>query len=122
MGFSLNEMKEALVREREMVRAFRAGIKDSLRLQKKLRADIRSEMQINRVVKADARAATKVARVAKREERMAARIAKAEARLQALRDKANSPKLNRKNQRKASPVTVWTAEQIAAMNAERGVA
>jgi len=116
-GLTLNEMKENLVREREMVKSFRAGIKDSLRLQKQLRAQIRSEMQINRVVKADARAAAKAARVAKREERIAARIAKAEARLQALRDKANSPKQYRKNYRKASPVKIWTAEEIAALNA-----
>ncbi len=124
MGFTLNEMKNTLVREREVVKnmladmkAMRRAIRESRQLMKVLRADIRSEMQINRVVKADRRAAVKAAREAKRAEKVAARIAKAEARLADLRLKANAPKQIRKNQRKASPVTVYTAEQIAAMNA-----
>ncbi len=124
MGFTLNEMKNTLVREREVVKnmladmkAMRRAIRESRQLMKVLRADIRSETQINRVVKADARAATKAARAAARAEKVAARIAKAEARLQALRDKANAPKQIRKNYRKASPVKVWTAEEIAALNA-----
>ena len=124
MGLTLNQMKANLARERQVVKdmidamkATRAAIKSSRAMQKALRAEIRSETQINRVVKADARAATKAAREAKRAEKVAARIAKAEARLADLRLKANAPKQIRKNQRKASPVTVYTAEQIAAMNA-----
>ena len=61
-------------------------------------------------------------RAAKRAEKVAARIAKAEARLQALRLKANAPKQVRKNQRTSSVGVVYSAEQIAAMNAERGLA
>ena len=124
MGFTLNEMKNTLVREREVVKnmladmkAMRRAIRESRQLMKVLRADIRSEQQINRVVKADARAATKAARIMARNQRAHDRIAKLEARLEAMRLKANAPKQIRKNQRKASPVTVYTAEQIAAMNA-----
>jgi hypothetical protein len=58
----------------------------------------------------------KEARAAKRAQRVAARIAKAEARLEALRLKASAPKTIRKNYRKASPVKVYTAEEIAALN------
>lgn len=124
MGFTLNEMKANLARERQVVKDMisamketRKAIKVSRQMQSALRAEIRRETQINRVVKADARAATKAAREAKRAEKVAARIAKAEARLADLRLKANAPKQIRKNQRKASAVTVYTAEQIAAMNA-----
>jgi hypothetical protein len=59
----------------------------------------------------------KEARAAKRAEKVAARIAKAEERLAALRLKASAPKQIRKNQRKASPAKVWSAEEIAALNA-----
>ena len=124
MGLTLNQMKANLTRERQVVKDMisamketRKAIKVSRQMQSALRAEIRREQQINRVVKADARAATKAARAAARAEKVAARIAKAEARLQALRDKANAPKQIRKNYRKASPVKVWTAEEIAALNA-----
>ncbi len=124
MGLTLNQMKANLARERQVVKdmidamkATRAAIKSSRAMQKALRAEIRSETQINRVVKADARAATKAAREAKRAEKVAARIAKAEARLADLRLKASAPKTIRKNQRKASPVKVWSADEIAALNA-----
>jgi hypothetical protein len=124
MGLTLNQMKANLARERQVVKdmidamkATRAAIKSSRAMQKALRAEIRSEMQINRVVKEEHRRAVKEARAAKRAEKVAARIAKAEARLQALRDKANAPKQIRKNYRKASPVKVYTADEIAALNA-----
>ena len=120
---TLNEMKANLARERQVVKDMiehiktcREGIKSSRAMQSALRAEIRRETQINRVVKEDARAATKAAREAKRAERVAARIAKAEARLEALRLKASAPKTIRKNYRKASPVKVYTAEEIAALN------
>jgi hypothetical protein len=123
MGFTLNEMKNTLVREREVVKnmladmkAMRRAIRESRQLMKVLRADIRREQQINRVVKADRRAAEKAARILARNQRAHERIAKLEARIEAMRLKANAPKQIRKNQRKASPVTVYTAEQIAAMN------
>ena len=124
MGLTLNQMKANLARERQVVKdmidamkATRAAIKSSRAMQKALRAEIRSEMQINRVVKEEHRAAVKAAREAKRAQRVADRIAKAEARLADLRLKANAPKQIRKNYRKASPVKVYTAEEIAAMNA-----
>jgi hypothetical protein len=119
-GLTLNEMKENLVREREMVRAFRAGIKDSLRLQKQLRAQIRSEVQINRVVKADARAATKAARLTARAQKIAARIAKVEARLETLKQLEFAR--TQKAAKKSTKGVVWSVDQIAALNAERGVA
>ena len=49
------------------------------------------------------------------------RIAKAEARLEALRLKASAPKTIRKNYRKASTAVVYSPEQIAALNSERGL-
>lgn len=124
MGFTLNQMKANLARERQVVKDMisamketRKAIKVSRQMQSALRAEIRRETQINRVVKEDQRRAEKEARATKRAEKVAARIAKAEARLQALRDKANAPKQIRKNYRKASPVKVWSAEEIAALNA-----
>ena len=123
MGFTLNQMKANLARERQVVKDMisamketRKAIKVSRQMQSALRAEIRREMQINRVVKEDHRRAVKEARAAKRAQRVADRIAKAEARLADLRMKASAPKNIRKNQRKASPVTVYTPEQIAAMN------
>ena len=123
MGFTLNEMKNTLVREREVVKnmlddmkKMRLAIRDSRKLIRVLRTDIRREQQINRVVKAEQRAAAKAAREAKRAQRVADRIAKAEARLEALRLKANAPKQIRKNQRAAGPVKVWSPEEVAALN------
>ena len=84
MGLTVNEMKAKLVREREIVKDMREGIKESLRTQKRLRADIRSETQINRVVKEDQR----TLRAQKRAENRAARIAKMEVRLAALKARA----------------------------------
>lgn len=49
------------------------------------------------------------------------RIAKAEARLADLRLKSNAPKTIRKNYRKASAAVVYSPEQIAALNSERGL-
>ena len=124
MGFTLNEMKANLARERQVVKDMisamketRKAIKVSRQMQSALRAEIRREMQINRVVKEDHRRAVKEARAAKRAEKVAARIAKTEERLAALRLKASAPKQIRKNQRKASPAKVWSAEEIAALNA-----
>jgi regulator of protease activity HflC (stomatin/prohibitin superfamily) len=124
MGLTVKEMKANLARERQVVKdmigamkATRSAIKASRAMQSALRAEIRREAQINRVVKEDHRAAVKAAREAKRAQRVADRIAKAEARLAALRLKASAPKQIRKSQQKASPVKVWSAEEIAALNA-----
>lgn len=123
MGLSIKDMRDNLAREREVVKnmlsdmkAMRVAIKNSRAMQKQLRAQLKEERTFRRIVKEDNRRLEREKRAAARAEKIAARIAKTEARLQALRDKANSPKQIRKNQRKASPVTVYTAEQIAAMN------
>ncbi len=50
----------------------------------------------------------------------AAKIAAMEQRLADLRLRANAPKQIRKNYRKASDVKVWSPEEIAALNTERG--
>jgi hypothetical protein len=129
MGLTVNEMKANLVRERQVakdmiehIKTCREAIKSSRAMQSALRAEIRRETQINRVVKADHRAAVKAAREAKRAQRVADRIAKAEARLAALRLKASAPKQIRKDQRAASKGVVFSPEQVAALNAERGLA
>ena len=120
---TLNEMKAmrdaeiATVKDRvALIKRALEENKVSRRYIKEMRGAIRRETQINRVVKEDHRRAVKEARAAKRAQRVADRIAKAEARLADLRMKASAPKNIRKNQRKASPVTVYTPEQIAAMN------
>lgn len=60
----------------------------------------------------------KSAREAVREEKRLARIAKIEKRLQDLRDKA--ARKAAKAVRKAGPVKVWSADEIAALNAANG--
>jgi regulator of protease activity HflC (stomatin/prohibitin superfamily) len=124
MGLTVNEMKANLVRERQVakdmiehIKTCREAIKSSRAMQSALRAEIRRETQINRVVKADARAAAKAARILARNQRAHERIAKLEARIEAMRLKANSPKQVRKSQRAAGPVKVWSTEEIAALNA-----
>ena len=121
---TLNEMKANLARERqgakdmiEHIKTCREAIKSSRAMQSALRAEIRRETQINRVVKADQRAAAKAARILARNQRAHERIAKLEARIEAMRLKANSPKQVRKSQRAAGPVKVWSTEEIAALNA-----
>jgi phosphoribosylamine-glycine ligase len=121
---TLNEMKANLARERQVakdmiehIKTCREAIKSSRAMQSALRAEIRRETQINRVVKADQRAAAKAARILARNQRAHERIAKLEARIEAMRLKANSPKQVRKSQRAAGPVKVWSTEEIAALNA-----
>ena len=129
MGLTVKEMKANLARERQVVKEMiehiktcREAIKSSRAMQSALRAEIRRETWINRVVKEEHRAAVKAAREAKRAQRVADRIAKAEARLAALRLKASAPKQIRKGQRAASKGVVFSPEQVAALNAERGLA
>ncbi len=124
---TLNEMKANLARERQVakdmiehIKTCREAIKSSRAMQSALRAEIRRETQINRVVKEDARAAALRAREAKRAERSVARIAKAEARLEALKQREDNRA--KKAAKKSSKGVIWTAGQVAAMNAERGLA
>ena len=133
---SIKDMRVQLAAERvtvqgtlETIKSLRDGVKISRKRQKELREKIREEVKFNRFLKAEARRAkaearqaAKAARILARNQRAHDRIAKLEARIQAMRDKANAPKQVRKNQRKASVAVVYTADQIAAMNAERGLA
>jgi len=92
----------------------RQELKDTLERVKELRVKI-ANLRLDVAAEREAR---KVARVEKR----AAKIAAMEARVAEMRLKANAPKQIRKNYRKASDAVVYTAEQIAALNAERGLA
>ena len=92
----------------------RQELKDTLERVKELRVKIANL----RLDVAAERAARKVARAQKR----AAKIAAMEQRLAEMRLKENAPKQIRKNYRKASTGVVYTPEQIAALNAERGLA
>ena len=83
-----------------------------------LRLDVAAERALNRSARVAEREERKVAR----EQKRAAKIAAMEQRLAEMRLKANAPKEIRKNYRKASEGVVYTPEQIAALNAERGIA
>jgi hypothetical protein len=124
---TLNEMKAlrdaeiANVKDRlALFKRLREENKVSRRYIKELRGAIRRETQINRVVKEDARAAALRAREAKRAERSAARIAKAEARLEALKRREDNRA--KKAAKKSTTGVIWTAGQVAVLNAERGLA
>ena len=82
-----------------------------------LRLDVAAERALNRSARVAEREERKVAR----EQKRAAKIAAMEQRLADLRLKAHAPKQIRKNYRKASEGVVYTPEQIAAMNSERGL-
>ena len=99
---------------REDLRKIRAAMNQS-RLNIKMHQEVLvEERKLKRIVMEDQRAL----RAQKQAERAAARIAKAEARLQMLRDKAVARAA--KATRKASPVKVWSPEQVAALNAANG--
>lgn len=107
---------------RNDVKAKIAQIKQLRQEVKTLRVDIKREVSINRVVKEDARKAKKAAaffkkaeRIKQREAKKAAQIAKLEARLLAMK----SPQARRKANQKASTVKVYSADEIAALNAAR---
>ena len=111
MGLSIKDMRVELAAERvtvqgtlEMIKSLRESVKVSQKRQKELRAKIREEAQINRVVKEDARRLKRESREAKRIER----IAKMEARLAKMKLQAG---------RKNGPVKVYSADEIAALNA-----
>ena len=111
---SVEDMRVMVTRERNLtksmladVKRMRFQIKASREAQKILRQSIKAEVAIARIVRADHRAL-----------RMAARIAKTEKRLQELRDKAGLKAA--KAVRKAGPVKVFSADEIAALNAANG--
>ncbi len=124
---TLNEMKAmrdieiATVKDRvDLIKRALIENKVSRRYIKEMRKDIRRETQINRTIKADAREIHAVYRDAKRAERVAARIAKTEARLEALKQREFTR--TQKATKKSTKGVVWSPEQIASMNAERGLA
>ena len=104
---TVNQSQAALVNARY-------ELKDALERVKELRVKVANL----RLDAAAERALNKSAREAAREQKRADRIAAIEARLLKLK----SPKNIRKNQRKASDAVVYSADQVAALNAERGLA
>ena len=99
LGNARSELKEALERVKEL-RIKVSNFKFDLKLE---------------------RALAKSERVKMREQKRAERIAKMEAKLDAMRLKANSQKQTRRRNQKASVAVVYTPEQIAALNVERGL-
>ena len=103
----------------------RQELKDTLERVKELRvkiANLRLDVVAERALNRSARAAELEARKIARAQKRAAKIAAMEQRLAEMRLKENAPKQIRKNYRKASTGVVYTPEQIAALNAERGLA
>ena len=97
---------------------------DALERVKELRmkvANFRLDVAAERALNRSARAAEREERKVAREQKRAAKIAAMEQRLADLRLKAHAPKQIRKNYRKASAGVVYTPEQIAALNSERGL-
>ena len=95
----------------------RYELDDTLERVKELRMKIRNLRLDVAAERAYERSTRQMLRAQKRLDR----IAKAEARLEALRLKASAPKTIRKNYRKASTAVVYSPEQIAALNSERGL-
>ena len=121
MGFTLKQRREMVQVERDVMKGLREDLRkiraamNQSRLNIKMHQEVLvEERKLKRIVMEDQRAL----RAQKQAERAAARIAKAEARLQMLRDKAVARAA--KATRKASPVKVWSPEQVAALNAANG--
>ena len=118
MGFTLKQRREMVQVERDVIRnlvdnqqRIRGAIKQS-RLNIKMHQEVLvEERKLKRIVMADQREL----RALLAQDRQSLRIAKAEARLQMLRDKVAIRAA--KATRKASPVKVFSADEIAAMNA-----
>jgi ribosomal protein S15P/S13E len=108
---SMTQTQVALVNARQ-------ELKNTLERAKELRAMVK----VLSVDAAAERAYQKSTRQMLRAQKRLERIAKIEARLEAMRLKASAPKQIRKNYRKPSDVTVYSPEQIAALNAANGVA
>ena len=101
---NIKSLKDQLAREREATKLLRNGLKDSLRVQKQIRAAIKMERSYTKTVRQDAARI----RAEKREAKRAERIAKMEARLAKMKMQAG---------RKNGPVKVYSADEIAALNA-----
>jgi hypothetical protein len=121
MGITLKMRREMVQVERDVMKGLREDLRkiraamNQSRLNIKMHQEVLvEERKLKRIMMEDQRAL----RAQKQAERAAARIAKAEARLQMLRDKAVARAA--KATRKASPVKVWSPEQVAALNAANG--
>ena len=108
---SMTQSQVALVNARQ-------ELKNTLERAKELRVKVANL----RLDAAAERAYQKSTRQMLRAQKRLERIAKVEARLAEMRLKASAPKQIRKNYRKPSDVTVYSPEQIAALNAANGVA
>ena len=106
LGNARSELKEALERVKEL----RIKVAN-------LRLDVADERRLQRIANDSARAV----RAATREQKRAERIAKMEAKLDAMRLKANSQKQTRRRNQKASVAVVYTPEQIAELNKTLGL-
>ena len=95
----------------------RQELKDALERVK----EVRMKVANFRLDAAAERAYQKSTREMLRAQKRLERIAKAEARLEAMRLKAMSPKQTRKNYRKASDAVVYSPEQIAELNKTLGL-
>ncbi len=107
---TVNQSQVALVNARQ-------ELKDALERVKELRMKVANL----RLDAAAERAYQKSTREMLRAQKRLERIAKAEARLEAMRLKAMSPKQTRKNYRKASDAVVYSPEQIAELNKTLGL-
>ena len=107
---TVNQSQVALVNARQ-------ELKDALERVKELRMKVANL----RLDAAAERAYQKSTRQMLREQKRLEKIAKMEARLEALRLKAMSPKQTRKNYRKASDAIVYSPEQIAELNKTLGL-
>ncbi len=83
--------------------------------------ELRMKVANLRLDAAAERAYQKSTRQMLREQKRLEKIAKMEARLEAMRLKAMSPKQTRKNYRKASDAVVYSPEQIAELNKTLGL-
>jgi hypothetical protein len=109
-----------LLEARNVLKASRTNVK-TLTLEVKAESQARKQARVDmlaafKAIKAAARADRAEKRDAKRTEALnkaKARIAKAQAKLEALEAKKFAPKTIRKNQRKASPVTVLVENGVA---------
>lgn len=125
---SPNNAKIAIVRNqvkdaRHTVAALRSQLNAEIGRLKSLRYEVKLQRNLVKIVREDQariRAEKRAAREAARQARDAARIAKAQARLENLQ--ATIAKRAVRSSKKASAPVVYSPEQIAALNAERGIA
>lgn len=119
MSMNLKQMRGEILMKREELKDLIVAAKQARAVIKNLRAIVREEAKIARVVKEDHRRAVREAREAKKAERNAVRIQKLEAKLLALKSPKATRKATRKANQKASAAKVYSADEIAALNAAR---